>query len=212
MSTQIGVGFSQDLSPTLAARDAALQARTFIQEHDADLIFVFSTSHYQHPEVLKTIRQTLNHPKTIGCSTAAIILNDKISPRGIGVLAIKSQEIKFGIGYVNGLTSVDTRSAGAQLAQATIMNLGAGRRNTFILFADGLQKETPSILKGAQEIFGKFFPILGAKSISNLEDKEACQFFQEQSLTSSATAVLLGGPFQARLRRGLRPGPTRDDS
>jgi len=127
--------------------------------------------------------------------------------RGIAVLAIHSQDIKFGVGYVPDLNSADTRTAGTELARTTMMDFGQNRRGVFIILSDGLLRNSSSIIKGVQEIFGRVFPIIGAGSSDNFEYKESYQFFQDKPLRNSAAAVFIGGqmPMGVGHRHGWRP-------
>ena len=204
MATHIGIGFSQEPNTSNASRDAALQAKAQIKQKTVDFTIVFTTPHYSPLETLRVIRQILPQAKTIGCSTAGIILAQSVEMRGIAVLAITSDDFKFGIGCAEDLASADMRVAGAELARATVMDFGQNRRGAFIVFSDGLLRNSAPLVKGAQEIFGRVFPVVGAGSSDNLSFRETYQFFQDKPMTNSATATLLGG--QIRIGVGNRHG------
>ncbi len=195
MTTHIGVGFSREPNTTTAARDASLQAKTNIKTA-TDLAIVFGTAHYSPLETLRVVRQTLGDAKVIGCSTAGII-REAIETRGIAVLAIKSNDMKFGAGYVSDLTPSEMRIAGAKLARDAVADFGQSRRGAFLILYDGLLKNHSLLLKGIQEVFGRVFPIIGAGSSDNFRFKETYQFFQDKPLNHSVVAVLLGGQMTA---------------
>ena len=127
--------------------------------------------------------------------------------KGIAVLAISSDEIKFGIGYANDITSDTMHSAGTRLARTTIADFGDRRRQAFVLFTDGLLENNSLIVRGIKEIFGKIFPIVGAGSSDNFSFKETYQYFQDQAMRHSATALLLGGQTQIAVgsKHGWKP-------
>ena len=207
MTTHIGIGFSQEHNTTNAAREAAIQAKAQTKQQIIHMAIVFSTVHYGPLETLRAIRQTLVGAKILGCSTAGIILSQTIEMRGIAVLAFSSQDIKFGIGSVGDLTSINMRIAGSELAKKTLVDFGQNRRGIFLLIADGLLTDISLILKGVQERLGKVFPIVGAGSSDNFYFKETHQFFQDKVLRNSVTAVLFGGDLRMGLgnRHGFKP-------
>lgn len=204
MATFVGIGFSSELNTPLAAREATLQAKTRLANHEANLLLVFATSHYSSLEVLSVAHQTFPAAKIVGCLSSGIILSENTFLRGIGLLAISSKEMKFGTGFVSDITFVDPRLAGAELARTTAADFGVGRRAALMIFADSLLKNYDLLAKGAQETLGKAFPIMGAASAHNVKNQESYQFFQDKPLTSSATALLIGG--QATVASASRHG------
>lgn len=204
MATYIGIGFSREPNTSQAARDAALQAKAQTKQSLVDIVFVLTTGHYSSLETLRIIRQTFNQTKVVGCSTAGIILSASIEMRGIAVLAIGSQDIKFGIGCAENINAGNMRLAGAELTRTTALDFGQHRRQLFIILADGLMANYSPLISGAQEILGKVFPIVGAGSSDYFRFKETRQYFQDKPSTNAAVAVLMGG--QMRVGVGSKHG------
>lgn len=207
MATHVGIGFSQGPTTANAAREAALQAKSQLKGKSAELAIVFSSVHYSSLETLHGIRQILGIEKIIGCSTAGIILSGAIENRGIGILAINSEDIKFATGSVLDIATANLRLAGSELARVTTKDLDGSRRSLFIVFIDGLIKNNAPLLKGIQEILGKAFPVVGAGSSDYFRFAETYQYFEEKPLTRSAVALLIGGQLRAGVgsRHGWKP-------
>ncbi len=193
MATYIGTGFSNKNNASEAAQEAAFQARVQTKQHFINLAFVFTTIHYSPLETLNAVRQTLNHPDLIGCSTAGIILAESTELRGIGVIAIASDEITFTLSSVNDIAPEHMRLAGEHLARSAANDFGAHQRATMFLFSDGLQKNNSDLISGAQSVMGNAFPIVGAGSIDDFRFRQTFQYYQDQPLTRSAVALLMGG-------------------
>ena len=101
MATHVGIGFSQAPTTTFAAREAAIQAKLQTGQQSVDFAVIFSTVHYNPFETLHTINQTLNQTKIFGCTTAGIILSERIETRGIVVLAVHTDDIAYSLHSVN---------------------------------------------------------------------------------------------------------------
>lgn len=193
MATFIGIGFSQNPNTFLALREASAQAKRQINQSPSDLVLVFNTIHYNSFEILSSLKEIMEEAPVIGCSTAGIILSDSIAARGVAILVIRSEEIKFGVGSVSDVTAPETRQAGSLLARNTIANLGPHPRKAFLFFTDGLLKNSAPIIKGMQETLGTFFPMVGAGSSDDFHFKKTFQYGPEAVMTSGAAGLLIGG-------------------
>ena len=193
MATQIGIGFSQSTDAQTAARDAAFNSKTNLNADRIDIALIFSTIHYDPQQTVPVLRAVLNETQMIGCSTAGIILSNTIETRGIAVLTISSDEMKFGTGSVANLKTQDIHRSGALLARDTLASFGRHARQAFVFFVDGHLENNSLLLKGIQEILGNVFPILGAGSCDNFHFLDTFQIFQDQILTDAATSLIIGG-------------------
>ncbi len=193
MATHIGIGFSQSTDAETAAKDAAFDAKTNLNTDKIDIALVFSSIHYNPHQTVPVLRTILNEAKMIGCSTAGIILSQSIETQGIAVLAISSDEIKFGTGFVDKLNKQDIHRAGNILARDTLTDFGRHSRQVFMFFADGHLENNSVLLKGIQEILGNVFATLGAGSCDDFRFEETFQIFQDTILTHAATGLIIGG-------------------
>ena len=190
MSTSIGIGFSQNPSPALAAREAATRAKLQTQQPTVDLALIFHTLHYQPSEVLGSVQEILGEAKIIGCTTAGIILSELIEMRGVAVLVVKSDDIHFGVGCVPEMGSQDLRQVGGLLARKAIADLGPVPRQGFVFFTDGLLKNNALIIKGLQEVLGTVFSIVGAGSCDDFHFQKTYQYCQDRIMTDGACGLL----------------------
>ena len=207
MTTHIGIGFSQELNAEKAAREAAYQAKSNIKADHIDMALILSTVHYPPNKTMPVINQMLQTKNIIGSSTAGIILTDYIKTLGVAILALASDDIQFGTGSVNDISSKDPHQAGTALAHSTVKNFGKLNKQAFLFFIDGqFGKKTP-FLKGLQDILGNFFPIVGAGSSDDFNFEQSFQIYQGDALVQSAVGLLMGGRVTVGIgsRHGWRP-------
>ncbi len=207
MPTKIGIGFSHNLNLEKAAREAAYNAKSQMGEVKVDLAIIFFSIQYDPLKFLPSIKKIINAHRTIGCSCAGIILSQSIETQGLAVLGIASDEINFGIGFINSRGFPDPHKAGNSLAQNCISDYGQHNRNGFIYFADNRIPNLSSFLRGLQEVFGKVFPILGATSSDDYHFTNNFQIFEDQALQLSAIGLILGGHISLGIgsRHGWKP-------
>ncbi|MFA5059401.1 MAG: FIST N-terminal domain-containing protein [Candidatus Omnitrophota bacterium] len=205
--THIGIGFSRELTTLLAAREAALEAKAQTRQSSVDVAIVFCTPHYSPLETLHVIRQTLNPAKIVGCSTAGLIVSSAVEMRGITIIAISSQDIKFSAAVMENIAQNDLRPLGAMLAKNIVGSPEQSKRQSMLLFSDGLIANYSPFITGIQEMLGRMFPIVGAGSSDLFHFKETHQYFQDKPLTRSVVALLLGGQLTVSTasRHGWKP-------
>jgi len=192
VATEIGIGFSQEMNPEQAAKDAAFQSKTHLNVDRIDLAIIISSVHYDPKVTLPVFQTVLNNAKIIGCSSAGIILQDSIKTRGILVITTSSEDTKFGIGAVNNITSQNIRQMGTSLAQNCMADFGQHARQLFLFFFDGSLENVPLLVEGIQDNFGKIFPIIGAGSCDDFHFENTFQIFQNKILRYAAAGIIFG--------------------
>lgn len=208
MSLHVGIGFSDDVDVEKAASDAAYNAKIANEQNEISFTFIFASIEYDFSKITPIVSSILDNQHIIGSSTSGIILSDSIKTRGIAILAITTDEVVFGPGYVDNIHSKDGRQAGVLLAQDALKNFQQGhQRQAFLFFVDGQLENNSSILLGIQDILGNAFPIIGGGSCDDFRFKKSYQIYQKQSFQNSATGVLLGGQIGIGIggRHGWRP-------
>jgi len=207
MSTQIGIGTSTQPNPQQAATEAAAQIKAQFGTATPDLIIVFCTTAYATTEAITTVQHALNPKYLIGCSTAGILLSNAIIPHGIAILGLISSDIHLGISSIVSIGTSDLRQAGFTLAREATSSFRHSHRQSFIFFADGIYKNNSAFVRGAQEVLGNGFSILGAVSSDSSDLKKTFQFYQNQVLNSSAVGLLIGGSssFAMGCKHGFKP-------
>jgi hypothetical protein len=93
MPTLVGVGISYNKKDSFQVGiEAATSATKNIKE--LDFVLVLSTEFFDQKKAIDGIK-SVTSAKLAGCCTVGIIVNEEISREAIGVMAIKSDEIKF---------------------------------------------------------------------------------------------------------------------
>lgn len=193
MATFIGIGFSKDYDQHKAARDAAFYAKTNLAKDRIDFAIIFCTVHYDTKIIFPVINQVLGNTKTVGCSTAGIILSDSVQTRGISVLAYTSDEVKSGTGFFKDITPENTQEAGFNFAKNTVADFGRHTRQLMFFMVNSHLKNPLLFLKSMQEVLGSVFPIVGAGSCDDFQFTKSYEIYQNQAIKNSATGLLLGG-------------------
>ncbi|MCA9398993.1 MAG: FIST C-terminal domain-containing protein [Candidatus Omnitrophica bacterium] len=204
---KIGIGFSNDPDPEIAAKNAAFEAKTKLEKDRIDFAIIFFSIHYKAEAILPVIRRILNNTPLIGSSTTGIILKHSCETRGIGILTVNSDRVSFSLSHVDRVNTRDSFEAGKSLAQSALESFSTSLRYVFLSFVDGqLQNKTPFI-KGIQDGLGETFPIVGASCSDDFRFLQTFQMCQNKTFDHSAVGILLGGDISVGIgtRHGWRP-------
>ena len=196
MPSYIGIGFSKNLDSLEAAKEAVEESRHQLGEGRIDLAIVYHTIHYQPKDFLSYLHTALDKTRLVGSSTAALILSRGVEDRGIAVLTVRSDRIKFEIGHVGHLHYQDIFTAGKQMAAECVTEFGAQFRKFLIFYANGLNPYLPQLIDGLKDQMGQAFPIYGAGSSDAFTFKKTNQIYNDQPLTDGAVGIILGGTMQ----------------
>lgn len=207
VSTQIGIGFSRHLDSQQAAREAALQAKTGLRMTNAAWAMLLCTGHYDPHKIIPVVNETLRNPRLSGCSTAGIILPGSIEARGVAVLAIASDEMKFGDGFVEHIDAMSPPDIGTELAKRCLNDFGAHGRQVFVFFVDSRLENISPLLKSIQGTLGNIFPVVGAGSCNRILGKNTFKFSRDRVLTNAVSGVIMGGHMSVGVgsQHGWRP-------
>ena len=207
MATYIGIGFSRHRDSQQAAREAATQAKMDLQTADTTWALLLCTGHYDPQEIVPVVNETLRNPKLIGCSTTGIILSGSIETRGVAVLAIASDEMKFGDGFVEHIDTMSPQDVGLELAKRCLADFGAHGRQVFVFFVDSRLKNVSPLLKSVQGTLGNIFPVVGAGSCNHVQGKNTFKFYRGRVLTNAVSGVIMGGHMTVGVgsQHGWRP-------
>ncbi len=207
MPIGIGIGFSQHIEAKEAAEEALKEAVTKSGLKTPRIALLLSTVQYSPDIVINTIKKYLPNTNVIGCSTAGIILEDSIKTRGIAILFLDSEDIKYGLSAIEDLTAQGLEQSGALLAQNSLKEFGAHGRQAFLFFMDGRMENNSLLIKGLQNVFGNIFPIVGAGTSDDFTFNKTFQFYQDKVLKNSAVGIILGGAVNISVasRHGWRP-------
>ncbi|MBI4309356.1 MAG: FIST C-terminal domain-containing protein [Candidatus Omnitrophica bacterium] len=206
MPTQIAIGFSEAVDIQEAAQQACIAVKNQLNTARADLVVVFACGPYARAEILETIHTILKPDRLIGSSTAGVILSTGVFPRGIAVLAVNSDEITFGIAANRPMAGTNLRTAGFDWARKINADFKTTQHQACLIFTDHALQNDTQFIRGAQEVLGFGFPILGALSSDDIKHKRYSQFYQKQFLTQSAVGLLIsGGTAAIGSKHGFKP-------
>lgn len=208
MPLLVGIGFSKHENPYRAAQDAAAQAKIKINQEPADFVLVYATPHYSRLEALAIINELFPDVKIVGCSTSGLILPHSIETTGISVLAVSaSKQIQVGASYAKNLNDQNPDLAAKDLSKKLLKDFGMNPRQLSIVFFDGLSEKGPFLLRGLKESFGQFSSIVGGGSFDNFHFAKTYQFFNQEVMTDSVCALMLGGQISVGLssQHGWKP-------
>ena len=191
MDTLIGIGVSTKLDSFAAGKEAAKNAAYQLESHHANILIVFISPIFDQEEAIQGIRSIIPETPLIGCSTAGTITAFGALRNSIGVCAIKSDTMSFSCGAGNDI-SKNPRLAGNEAAKQS-SKLKEVARQLYIMFCDGLSGNATDILRGAQEIFGTSFPIIGGTSSDDFQFQKTYQYFNDTIYTDSVVGLLVSG-------------------
>lgn len=202
MSIGVGLGTSENPDAFLAGREAIKRACQNAKEDFLDLLVVFASAKFDQRNLLrgiKSIRQDIN---IVGCSSAGEITTAGSTKNSVAVMGFKAGDLLFATGLGCGL-SQDARAAGQkcaqEAAQAKLRN-----RHVFVMLPDGLSGNGADAIKGAQDVLGTSFPIVGGSAGDDYLFKETYQYYQDKVFSDSVVGVLLGGKISIGV--GIRHG------
>ena len=204
----IGLGFSESKDQIQATNDAIAQALVALGNLHASLAFIFTTTEFANPIVLKTANNLLEGIPILGCSSLSIITNKGIFKHGFAVLLINlNQEIFFNIASIKDINKKNPAINGNELGEKLLYGCKNVHRSLNLIFLDGLVTGTTNLINGIQEKLGRGFPLLGASASDNLAFHKTYQYFNNELLSESCCGILFGGKlsFGIGIKHGWSP-------
>lgn len=205
MAMWVGVGSSRKIDAFQAGKEAALLARSQAQHPDLDLVIVFASASFEQEELLKGIKSIVSEVPIVGCSSAGEITSQGCWRKSVAVMVIKSDELQFATGLGKDVGK-DTRAAGYAVAKKAI-EVASEDRRVFIIFPDGLSGNGQDLIRGAQEILGVSFPIVGGSAGDDFLFQKTYQYYNDRPYVDSVIGLLFLGDIAIGIgaRHGWRP-------
>ena len=202
MFIRVGVGTSENPDAFLAGTEAARNACQKAEEDFFDLLFVFASAKFQQENLLRGIKSVCQDATIIGCSSAGEITTQRSSNHSVAIMGLKSKDLRFSTGLGCGL-SQDARSAGQKCAQEAL-KAKLHKRHAFIMLPDGISGNGADVIRGAQEILGTSFPIVGGSAGDDFLFQKTYQYYRGKVLSDSVVGILFGG--EISIGMGIRHG------
>jgi hypothetical protein len=195
---QAGVGMSRHRNPRVAGREAAEKALAAAGVEKPDFVFVFATVGYSQQELLKAVREATDHAPLSGCSGEGVIAGGEAdeSNFSVGVMAIRSDQLRFSNGIATGLKQ-DPAGAGRAIAEAIQPEVGSDTMALF-LFPDGITLNFDRLLDGleGQLNLDRLLPLVGGTAGDNLTMKHTYQYCNDRVVSDGVAWALLSGQAQ----------------
>ncbi len=193
MATILGNGISTKLDSFAAGKEAAQIAHYRIGKRNANIVIVFISTIFDQELAIKGIRSVIRDVPLIGCSSAGSITNSGIFRGSISVSLIKSETISFSLGIAKGV-SRNARSAGHEVAKQVLSkSIRSKTTKSLMMFSDNLSGNSADILRGAQEMMGTSFPIIGGGATDELCFQKTYQYINNNIYTNSVAGLLFSG-------------------
>ena len=191
MSIRVGVGTSENPDAFLAGQEAARCACQKAQEDFLDLLIIFASVKFDQQSLLRGLKSVCQNATIIGCSSAGEITTTGSSRNSLAVMGLKSSTLGFSTGLGCGL-SQDARAAGQKCAQEAI-RAKLHSRHAFVMFPDGLSGNGTDVIRGAQEVLGTSFPIVGGSAGDDYFFQKTYQYYHDRVFSDAVVGILFGG-------------------
>jgi hypothetical protein len=205
MSINAGVGVSKNISANRAGYEAAASAVSNIGDQKPDLCIVFASSEFDQDEVIAGVAKGANDAPIIGCSTAGEITGSGVFTRSVVVMVVKSDTIDFFTGLGENVSN-GARQAGAFVAKETLDKAkNAGKElKVFIMLPDVLTGNGADAVRGALDVLGQHFPLVGGAAGDDFKFKQTYQYSDGRVVSGAIAAVGISGNFTMGV--GVRHG------
>jgi hypothetical protein len=150
MATKAGVGMSHHHNPSVAGREAAVQALRNAGISRPDFVFMFASVGYDQHSLLGAVRETTGGAPLTGCSAEGTIGGEDADESNFSVVltAISSNELQWTNGIASGLRAV-SRAAGQQVAQNLQSDFYSAAMGLFV-FPDALAVNFDHFVSGLE--------------------------------------------------------------
>lgn len=193
MRIQTGIGFSKDLNDEAAVKQAAMDAKKSIEFGTIDLAIIFATAHYDLSRIQKITQRILNSKRTIGSTTAGIILENSIETHGVAILTISSEDMIFGAGHLEVDKTIEPYDIGKNLTQECLNDFQSESRHLFLYFIDGRIQGNNQIIKGMQDMLGNISSFVGVGSSDDFHFQDNFQLHNDKIIKNSCCGLFVGG-------------------
>jgi hypothetical protein len=198
MGIQAGAGMSHHRNPKVAGQEAAEKAVAAAGAEKPDFVFMFATVGYDQPALLKAVREATDGAPLCGCSGEGVIAGGEAdeSSFSVGVMAIRSDQLRFSHGMVTGLKESSTE-VGRAIAEAIQPEVSSDTLALF-LFPDGITLNFDRLAAGleGQLNLDHLLPLVGGTAGDNMAMKRTYQYYNGQVASDGVAWALLSGGAQ----------------
>lgn len=202
---QAGIGQSKNNDAKKAGQEAYQMALNQIAGEKPELVLVFASAKFDQKQLLDAIKSAAGEIQVIGCSTSGEITTQGPDKESVAVMALKADQIDFAIGLGKGVKA-DSRQAGRQVAQ-DVLNKTTEKPSMFIILPDGLTGNGADIVRGALDVLGEHFPLMGGSAGDDFKFEKTFEYYQGEVLNDAVVGVGMSGKFAwgVGVRHGWEP-------
>jgi len=187
-----GVGISDIEDSLEAGEEAAYKAKEKVNGKPS-LVLVFSVERFNQEKLLQGVRNVVGNAKLMGCCGAGIISEKGLSKNSVGVMIIASDELDVGVALARDI-SKNPKKAGEKVARVLKNEVRLSKNPSIILLPDGFTCNVSEIVKGAYNILGPRFKLIGGGAGDNLRFIKTYQFVNQEVYTNSLAAAMIASP------------------
>lgn len=205
MAIQAGVGLSKNRDSRQAGYEAGKIAAEKLDGGKPDFVIAFASVNFNQTELVRGIREATGKAPLIGCSAAGEITNDGPSQKSVGVMAVKSDQIAFTPGLGRDVKA-GARAAGQAVGREVKANAPKPFR-AFMMLPDVLTGNGADIVRGALDILGEHFPVIGGAPGDDFLFEKTYEYRDDEVVSGAVAGVGLSGNFSmgAGVRHGWLP-------
>lgn len=204
MTIRVGIGTSKEIESFAAGALAVQSALDQMGESDPNILFCFASARFDHKQLIKGLKSVVYNVPLIGCTTAGEITTDGPNTKSVCILALKSNTLHAALG-LGKKVSISSRTAGQEVARDTVVKTRKGAiRHAFMMMPDGLKGNGVEIIRGAQEVLGTSFPIVGGSAADDFLFQNTFQYYEDSVYEDCVGGVLFSGDISVGI--GARHG------
>ena len=204
MVTKFVTGISK--GGAVAAKEAVLQAKEKLGRDRVDLAIVYSSSVYDHREVVDVVREATDNAPLIGSSSAGEFTEDKVERGCVAVGLLSSDDIKVFSAIAEGVKQ-DPEAAIKGVVAKLPDNVDGYPYLTAIIIIDGLSGVGEEVTLLATYHFGKDLKIVGGMASDDFKMEKTFVSSDDNVCTNALGVCLLASkmPLFTGVKHGHRP-------
>ena len=190
MSTILATGLSKSGdSAAETARDAVMRAKEKLGTERVDLSIVYSSSEYDHGEVVDAVREATGNAPLIGASSAGEFTEERVESGSVAVGLLASDEIKVFTAIAKGVKE-DPEAVIKEIATKLPDSVDGYPYLTAIILIDGLSGVGEEVALLASYLLDNGLSIVGGMAADNFRMEET-HVFVDCNVCTDALGVCL---------------------
>lgn len=200
-----GIGVSVLANSYRAGAEAAEKALKELGDKKPHVIVAFAAPKFEQQKMVNGIKSVAKNTPMIGGTTAGEISTYGLSVNSVVVIALNSKDIKFYAGIGKNIAKNEV-NAGRQLAKNVLRKASKKNANTLVMLPDGLAGDGLAVIRGAQNVLGENFEIVGGSLGDESDFKHTYQYYNGKVYEDTVVGMLICGGDKVKTATGVRSG------